>query len=229
MRAWIGTGLVGAVAAYTLGAQLLVRLGAAVRRGPYRRRVALTFDDGPHPVYTPRLLELLDVSGVCATFFLVGRHAEEHPEVVRAIAARHDLGSHTYSHPHLWRLSPQQTRREILGGHRTVEAIAGRPVRFFRPPWGAMNLAALWICQAEGIVPVLWTVRGEGAVLRPSAEEMAQAVVRRSHPGAIVNLHDRGGFPDTPERVLRALPTIIAGLRARGLELVGLAELLAGR
>jgi peptidoglycan/xylan/chitin deacetylase (PgdA/CDA1 family) len=225
---WIGIGLLSAGAAYTLGAQLLTRLGAAVRQGPPQSRVALTFDDGPHPLYTPHLLELLEAHQVRATFFLIGRHAEAHPQIVRTIAVRHDLGSHTYSHPHLWRLSPWQTHREILEGHRTVEAIAGRPVRFFRPPWGAMSLPALWTCRTAGIVPVLWTVRGEGAVWRPSAEEMAQEVVRRSHPGAIVNLHDRGGFPDTPERVLRALPAMIRGLRARGLEPVGLEELLGG-
>lgn len=227
MSTWLV--LSGAGAAYTVGAQLLARLGFAVRRGPATYRVALTFDDGPHPVYTPRLLELLAAHRVRATFFLIGRHAEQHPEVVREIVRTgHDLGSHTYHHRHLWGLDPIRTRAEILRGHRAVEAVAAHPVRFFRPPWGAMNLAALAICRAAGIVPVLWSVRAEGYFARPPAAAMAREVVRRSHPGAIVNLHDRGGFPDTPERVLQALPAMIAGLRARGLEPVPLRELLGG-
>jgi len=213
--------------AYTLGAQALTRLRGVVRTGPPVPQVALTFDDGPHPVYTSRVLEILAEHGAGATFFLIGRHAEEHPELVRRILSEgHALGSHTYGHRHFWHLGPRATREEILRGHRVVEAISGGPVRFFRPPWGAVNLAALAVCRKEGLVPVLWSVRGEGYRWRPSWEEMARVVVRTAHPGAIVNLHDRGGFPDTPERVLRALPRILAGLRARGLLPVTLADLL---
>ncbi len=226
MSLWIA-GILGLGFTYTVGAQVLTRFGGAVRRGPPVPHVALTFDDGPHPVYTPRILEVLAEHGVQAAFFLVGRHAERHPELVRRIAAEgHTLGSHTYGHRHLWRLSPWGTREEILRGHRAVEAASGRPVRFFRPPWGTVNLASLVVCRMEGLCPVLWSVRGEGYRWKPSWEEMARAVVRSAHPGAIIGLHDRGGFPDTPERVLRALPRILAGLRARGLSPVALEALL---
>ncbi len=222
---WI-PGLLGLGAAYTLGAQVLARL-KAVHKGPPVPSVALTFDDGPHPFYTPRILEVLARHGAEATFFLIGRHAEQHPEVVRGIvSAGHDLGSHTYTHPHLWRLGPRRTREEILRGHRVVEEVAGRAVRFFRPPWGTFNLAALLVCAQAGLVPVLWTMRGEGYRWRPPWEEMVRVVVQGAHPGAIINLHDRGGFPDTPERVLKALPGILAGLRARGLQPVRLGALL---
>ncbi|MCS7173513.1 MAG: polysaccharide deacetylase family protein [Armatimonadetes bacterium] len=226
MNPWIPA-LLGFGLAYTAGAHVLSRLWGGIRKGPPIPQVALTFDDGPHPVYTPRILEVLAEHGAGATFFLIGRHAEENPELVRRIVAEgHTLGSHTYAHRHLWHLDPWATREEILRGHRAVEAISGESLRFFRPPWGAMNLAALAVCSWEGLVPVLWSVRAEGYRWRPSWEEMAQVVVQRAHPGAIVNLHDRGGFPDTPERVLRALPRILAGLRARGLRPVTLAALL---
>ncbi|MDR5683475.1 MAG: polysaccharide deacetylase family protein [Armatimonadota bacterium] len=225
---WIAGGAGVCALAYTVGAQAAARAGGAVRRGPAVMRVALTFDDGPHPECTPRFLQTLARYGVRATFFLIGQHAEEAPDVARAIGqAGHDVGSHTYRHRHLWRLGPRATREEIARGRRAVERTAGVDPRYFRPPWGTFNAAALRACRAEGLIPVLWTVRGEGYRWRPAASEMAREVVRRCHPGAIVNLHDRGGFPDTPERVLGALPEIIAGLRARGLEPVTLSDLLA--
>ncbi len=227
MRAWpwlvVGTsGL-----AYTLGAQAAARAGLAVRRGPQRPQVALTFDDGPHPVYTLRVVEVLNRYGARATFFFVGRHALQLPHVAREVAAAgHSLGSHTFSHPHLWTLGPRATWREVADGVRAVEDAAGRRAQYFRPPWGAFNLPALGACRALGLVPVLWTVRGEGYLWRPTPRRMVREVVGKAHPGAVVDLHDRGGFPDTPERVLQALPGILEGLRLRGLEPVSLEELL---
>lgn len=224
---WIVGAAVASAVAYTAGAQVAARLGAAVRRGPHAMRVALTFDDGPHPAFTPRILDILASHGVCASFFLIGRHAEEEAAVARAVAdAGHDVGSHTYSHRHLWSLGPAATREEILRGRDAVARVTGANTRYFRPPWGMVNAAALRVCRAEDLMPVLWTVRAEGYLWRPSVEQMVREVVGRSHPGAIVDLHDRGGFRDTPQRVLAALPGILSGLRARGLEPVTLSELL---
>lgn len=223
---WLAAGSAAGLG-YTLGAQMLARAGLAVRRGPGRAQVALTFDDGPHPVYTLRVLEVLNHYGVRATFFFVGRHARGLPRVTKEVAAAgHSLGSHTYSHPHLWTVGPFTTWKEVADGVRAVEDAAGRSARYFRPPWGAFNLSSLQACGALGLVPVLWTVRSEGYFWRPSAPRMSQEVVRKAGPGAVVNLHDRGGFPDTPERVLEALPGIVEGLRARGLQPVSLDELL---
>jgi peptidoglycan/xylan/chitin deacetylase (PgdA/CDA1 family) len=223
---WLSLSCAGGLA-YTAGAQLLARAGLAVRRGPPRPQVALTFDDGPHPEYTLRVLELLAHYGVRATFFFVGRHAAELPHVARAVAsAGHGVGSHTFSHPHLWTRTPGATWREVREGVRAVEDATGVRARYFRPPWGAFNLASLWAARRLGLVPVLWTVRAEGYRWRPTAPRMVREVVRRACPGAVVNLHDRGGFPDTPVRVLAALPGIIQGLRSRGLEPVSLDELL---
>jgi peptidoglycan/xylan/chitin deacetylase (PgdA/CDA1 family) len=228
---WWVLGVCGAAAgAYTVAAQALARAGGAVRRGVAAPRVALTFDDGPHPDYTLRVLEVLARYGVRATFFFVGRHAREHPAVARAVAASgHEVGSHTLRHRHLWTLDPRSTWDEVAGGHQAVEDAAGVRSAYFRPPWGAFNLASLWACRRLGLLPVLWTVRAEGWRWRPDPPRMVDEVVRRSHPGAIVNLHDRGGFPDTPERVLAALPGIVEGLRSRGLEPAALQEVLGPR
>ncbi len=228
---WWAVGACGALAAaYTVGAQALARLGVAVRCGARWPRVALTFDDGPHPDYTLRIVEVLARHGVRATFFFIGRHALQHPTVARTVAAcGHEIGSHTLRHRHLWTLDPRSTWEEIAGGQRAVEDAAGVRSAYFRPPWGAFNLASLWACRRLGILPVLWTVRAEGWRWRPAPPRMVHEVVRRSHPGAVVNLHDRGGFPDTPERVLAALPGIVEGLRSRGLEPAPLQEVLGPR
>jgi peptidoglycan/xylan/chitin deacetylase (PgdA/CDA1 family) len=224
---WIAGAAVASAVVYTAGAQVAARLGAVVRCGPHTMRVALTFDDGPHPAFTPRLLDILASHGVRASFFLIGRHAEEEAAITRAVAeSGHDVGSHTYSHRHLWTLGPAATRDEILRGRDAVARVTGANARYFRPPWGMLNAAVLRVCRAEGLTPVLWTVRAEGYRWRPSVERMVQEVVGRSHPGAIVGLHDRGGFRDTPRRVLEALPGILSGLRARCLEPVTLSELL---
>jgi len=227
VRTWAWAALAAAGLGYTAGAQLASRAGFVVRRGPPRPQVALTFDDGPHPEYTPRVLEVLECYGVRAGFFFVGRHALELPEVVRQVArAGHSLGSHTLHHRHLWTLGPRATWREVTGGVQAVESVAGVRPRYFRPPWGTFNLASLVACRQLQLVPVLWTVRAEGYRWKPDVGRMVQEVVGRAHPGAVVNLHDRGGFPDTPARVLAALPRIVEGLRSRGLEPVGLDELL---
>jgi len=127
--------------AYTWGSHLLTV--ASVWRGSRdRRAAALTFDDGPDPDCTPRVLDILEREGVRGAFFLIGRRAAKAPSVARRIAAAgHDLGNHTWSHPSLWRCGPTETAREIGDGHAAITQAAGASPRFFRPPWGKTNLA----------------------------------------------------------------------------------------
>jgi peptidoglycan/xylan/chitin deacetylase (PgdA/CDA1 family) len=227
-RGWLAAAAVIGGAGYTVGAQIAATwLGAAVTSAGAERRVSLTFDDGPDPDYTPRILDALARRDVRATFFLVGGRARALAGVARSIAdAGHDVANHTESHVNLWLTPPRRTREEIVRAQRSIaEATGDRPV-FFRPPWGKMNAAALRVCDEERLTPVLWNIRGEGFLWRPSAERMAREVVSRGEPGAIICLHDRGGFPDTPARVLQALPAIIDGLRDRGLDPVPLRDLL---
>jgi peptidoglycan-N-acetylglucosamine deacetylase len=224
-------GLLAAPVTYTLGAQFVggTLERGVIKRGPHRPQVALTFDDGPDPHHTPRILEALDRAGVRATFFLVGRRVEEAPEIVRAIAASgHDLGNHTYSHRHFWTLPPRASRDEVDRGAAAIADAAGQAPRYFRPPWGTFNWAAYARAGQIGETRVLWSVRPEGVLAPAPADRMTAVVVRRAHPGAIVDLHDRGGHPSTPRETCAALPGMIAGLRDRGFEVVPLRELLAG-
>jgi peptidoglycan-N-acetylglucosamine deacetylase len=190
------------------------------------RRIALTFDDGPDPRWTPRVLSLLGALDVRATFFLVGERAAREPETVKTVAAAgHEVGSHGWSHRSLWLCGPRRTADEIDRAQATLTALAGTPPRVFRPPWGMVNAALFPLLRARGLRPVFWSIQPEG--LRPApAEAQAAYVLRRAHPGAIVDLHDAEGTPDAPARLVAALPAMIGGLRAAGYELTTVTELL---
>jgi peptidoglycan-N-acetylglucosamine deacetylase len=223
---WLVAGAApGLWGAYTWGSHLLT-LGS-IWRGPRERRaVSLTFDDGPDPEWTPRVLDVLAREGVRATFFLIGQRARRAPEQARRIAdSGHDLGNHTWSHPSLWRCGPAQTEREIADGHVAIADAAGAPPRFFRPPWGKTNLAMFGVARELGTPCVFWTVQPES--WRPVVPaEQARRGLARARAGAIYDLHDADGVPGAGRRLVEYLPTLIAGLRAQGYALVPLRELL---
>jgi peptidoglycan/xylan/chitin deacetylase (PgdA/CDA1 family) len=191
-----------------------------------RPAVTLTFDDGPDPECTPRVLDILEREGVRGAFFLIGRRAAHAPGLARRIAqAGHDLGNHTWSHASLWRCGPAETERQIADGHAAIAQAAGTPPRFFRPPWGKTNLAMFGALRRLGTPCVFWTMQPEGR--RPvEPGEQARRAVARVRPGAIYDLHDADGVPGAGARLVEHLPALIAGLRGRGYALVPLRELL---
>jgi len=223
---WLMAGAApGLWGAYTWGSHLLT-LGS-IWRGPREcRAVSLTFDDGPDPEWTPRVLDVLAREGVRAAFFLIGQRARQAPEQARRIAeSGHDLGNHTWSHPSLWRCGPAHTEREIADGHTAIADAAGAPPRFFRPPWGKTNLAMFGVARELGTPCVFWTVQPESR--RPVVPaEQARRGLARARAGAIYDLHDADGVPGAGHRLVEYLPALIAGLRAQGYALVPLRELL---
>jgi peptidoglycan/xylan/chitin deacetylase (PgdA/CDA1 family) len=204
-------------------------LKETVRRGPTGdHAVALTFDDGPDPHFTPRVLAILAQFGVRATFFVVGMRAEQHPEIIRVIAeAGHEVGNHTYAHRPLWLLSPRQTRAEIDRCTHVLTTILGKPPRYFRPPWGQSNVTAMRHSARVRQQRVLWSLRGEGWLPLARPEGIVRNVARRLHPGAIIDLHDGGGFAGTPARLVAALPGLLRLIQERGYDCLTLSELLA--
>jgi peptidoglycan/xylan/chitin deacetylase (PgdA/CDA1 family) len=160
--------------------------------------LALTFDDGPNPAWTPQLLETLAAHGVCATFFLVGRFAQAEPTLVRQLAAAgHLVGNHSWSHPNLARTAANQVREELRGTSETLEQICGNRVRFFRPPFGARRPVVLHIARELGLTPVTWNAMTSDWS-EPSADRIASSLIakiekntRRGFATNIV-LHDGG-------------------------------------
>jgi peptidoglycan/xylan/chitin deacetylase (PgdA/CDA1 family) len=148
---------------------------------------ALTFDDGPSPVYTPRLLEVLQRHRVKATFFMVGRAAEAYPEIVKAVAdAGHAIGNHSYSHcdflevPHRRRTAEIRACARSLGPYET---------KIFRPPYGRENLASHLAARSLGYKVVKWTI-STGDWKPATSAEISDLVRRQLEPGAIILLHD---------------------------------------
>ena len=191
------------------------------------RRVALTFDDGPDAAWTPRVLEILGAYRVSATFFLVGERAAREPAIVRAIAGDgHEIGSHGWSHTSLWLCGPRRTESEIARTKNLLGDLVGAPPSLFRPPWGMVNVAMFGALRRHGQRCVFWSIQPEG--LRPAAAQTQVAhVLRRAHPGAIVDLHDAEGTPGAPARLCAALPAMIDGLSAAGYDFATVGELLA--
>jgi len=193
-----GIGLAAGGCAYSAmwpGSQLFGRTLTAPRKPG---ELALTFDDGPNPAWTPRLLDLLAEHEVRATFFLVGRFAEAEPELVRRIAAAgHVIGNHSFSHPNLALTAAGRVEQELARTSEALEQIAGAPVCFFRPPFGARRPFVLRTARRLGMVPVLWNAMTNDWE-EPSAEAIAERLARvidgleRRGRAANIVLHDGG-------------------------------------
>ncbi len=158
--------------------------------------IALTFDDGPNPEWTPRLLDILARHDLKATFFMLGKFAEAQPELVRRVAVEgHLVGDHSWSHPKLSRCPAKRIEEELKRTKDTLEQIVGSPVRFFRPPFGARRPTVFRIARELGLELVLWNAMTNDWS-EPSAERIAatlskrvNVLTRRGHAVNIV-LHD---------------------------------------
>jgi peptidoglycan/xylan/chitin deacetylase (PgdA/CDA1 family) len=200
-----------------VGANLL-RLPAAAGA-----EIALTFDDGPDPEVTPRVLDLLDGAGMRASFFVIGRRARAHPGLTAEIARRgHRVENHTDTHPHLFACYPAGAlRREIERAQGTIAAATGRRPRLFRAPAGLRNPFLDWVLHGADLRLVSWTRRGFDTVDRNPAA-IARRLLAGLAPGDILLLHDgrAAGGPAGNPVVLEVLPRLLEALVRRGVRSV---------
>ena len=192
--------------------------------------VALTFDDGPDPEWTPKILDVLKAAKIKAAFFLVGVNAERYPNLVRRIVDEgHEIGNHTYYHPNLALCWPEHIRLELNATQLLIQTLTGRATTLFRPPYAAdtqparlAELTPLQIAQDQNYLVVLENIDPQDWA-RPGADVILQRVKQQRHDGNIILLHDAGG---DRSQTLEALPRIIEYLQARNDTIVPLSKLL---
>lgn len=189
--------------------------------------VALTFDDGPDPVSTPVILDTLDAFGWRATFFCLGEQARRAPHLIRELVDRgHEIGVHGESHrSHLVRPSPA-VRRDVRAARAVLEELSGRPVEWFRPPYGGVSAASIVAARRTGLRMVLWTTWGLDWKAGATGATVAGNVRRTFVPGATVLLHDSDvtSTPDSWKATVDALPLLAGEWHQRGYEVGPLGE-----
>jgi peptidoglycan/xylan/chitin deacetylase (PgdA/CDA1 family) len=196
-----------------------VFLSVLAHGDPKLKEVALTFDDGPHPLWTPKLLDLLKSLNVHATFFLVGKMVDKYPSLaMREVAEGHEIANHTYNHPNLTKLTPVQVQDELRRGADAIRRAVGYTPVFFRPPGGQYNAATLETARAMRLTPVLWTANPKD-FLHPTPDLVEQRLLSAPASGGILLCHD--GIEET----MRVLPDVVSRLRAKGYTFVTVSEL----
>lgn len=193
-------------------------LPAVLAPSPEAGRVCLSFDDGPDPHWTPRILDLLAQANAVATFFVVGRRATEQAALVRRIAAHgHALENHTWSHRHPWSMRASTARKEVRDGAAAIADLVGCPPRCFRPPHGRLRRCMVEEAESGGQRLVLWN----RSAVDWGPLGGARAIARRlaaTQSGDIVLMHDSGNGINCPQELVQALPEFLANLRLRNLK-----------
>ncbi len=190
------------------------------------QEISMTFDDGPHPELTPRLLDMLQDWGLKASFFLIGRNARAFPKIVqRIIAEGHEVGNHSWTHPVLAKLGDVKVRTELKSTHEAIVQACGVAPRIFRPPYGAITAKQKqWIAAEFGYSTILWSVDTNDWKDR-NAQIVSGRILNEARPGSIILAHDI--HPTSVE----AMPLALPALRDKGMKfqtVSGLISLEAG-
>lgn len=189
------------------------RAGLLYRGNSKNKEVALTFDDAPHPLFFPLVLDALKRENAHATFFVIGRNAQAYPYFIKDAAAQgHELANHTFHHVRLPKLTDAQITAELKSTNDLLTALTGEPVRYFRPPGGEYSHRVLKIAESLGLTTVFWT-DDPGDFQNPGVETVEARYARHLRPGGIILLHDNA--PDG----LMALPDLLKVARERGFAL----------
>ena len=190
------------------------------------RLVALTFDDGPVPEAVSKLLPMLHKHGAKATFFVTGAEIERHPEAAAAlVAAGHELGNHSYSHPRMVFISQARVASEVERTDALIRAAGQRGDIHFRPPYGIKAVSLPYFLNKTGRRTVMWSLEPDsGSRIASSSETITKYIIDNSKPGEIILLHVMYA---SRRASLEAVPGILEGLQLQGFQFVTVSELLA--
>ena len=192
------------------------------------RQLALTYDDGPNDPHTLRLLEVLAKHGSHATFFLIGRYAQQRPDIVREIVnAGHVVGNHTFTHPLLIFKSPAEIRRELTDCRNAIQDAVGDHSNLFRPPFGGRRPRVLRIARELGLEPIMWNVTGYDWNAPPAAV-IERKVSRCVRGGDVILLHDGGHKQLGADRsqTVQATDHLITRYKSDGFEFLSIPQMM---
>lgn len=202
-----------------------VRLAPTIRGVPLTSKVvALTFDDGPSPVFTPKVLDLLRQSGAHATFFVLGQEALRYPDLLKQeVRDGNEIGLHGMRHLVLYGRQTDEVEAEVREAEDTVTGILGKKPVLYRLPQGKGDTVAREVLGRRGYLIIQWSVDPRD-YLRPSPEAMVASVMRQVKPGTIIIFHDGGG---PRSRTVEAVAQILPRLKADGYTVTTVGDLLA--
>jgi len=190
--------------------------------------VALSFDDGPHPEFTPAVIDILERHKIPATFFLVGRHVRQHPQLVGRLACGpYEIANHTYSHRILPMLSDHAVLDEIRHADEIIREATTRPLRWLRPPMGLFSRRVMDLIEGSGYMTVIGDVYPRDPNL-PGRERIHRRVMQRVRPGSIIILHDGGNTRRVDRsQTVWAVERIVQNLLSQHYRFVTISELEA--
>jgi len=209
---------------------VIVRKGTIYHIDESKKVVALTFDDGPSPIWTPKILDELKKADVKATFFMLGEHVGRYPEMARRVAEEgHEIGNHTYSHHVLIYYKMDELEKEIRDAEKAIKNITGQTVRYFRPPKAWLTAEEKRKIEQMGYKIVLWNLNSKDWVTFDD-KYIIKYILQHIRPGDIILFHDSGGVFTTEggdrHETVRTIPKLVEKLKERGYQFVTITELL---
>jgi peptidoglycan/xylan/chitin deacetylase (PgdA/CDA1 family) len=232
MREKLLWGIVIFLAIYMFIPWLITRIwGIGVfKRGKVRREIAFTFDDGPDPIYTPQLLDMLKKHNVKATFFVLGSKAEQYPQIIKRIHEEgHLIGIHNYVHASNWLMTPWAVKnKQIKRSADIVETITGTRPNYYRPPWGILNLWGFFLKFEYHLV--FWSVMAYDWRSQVDKNKMKNNLLHSITDGSVILLHDSGdtfgAVRDAPHYMLQALDDVLEEVKLRNFQCVRIDEMI---
>jgi len=209
---------------------VIVRKGTIYQVEVPEKVVALTFDDGPSPEWTPKILDELKKAGVKATFFMIGKYVEKYPQIARRVAEEgHDIGNHSYDHKVLIYYRMKTLEREINEAEKVIKDVTGVETHYFRPPKAWLTYKEKEKIKEMGYEVVLWTLNSKDWVTFDD-KYIVKFLVHNVKPGDIILFHDGGGVFSTEggnrRETVKTIPQLVEKLRAKGYRFVTITELL---
>jgi peptidoglycan/xylan/chitin deacetylase (PgdA/CDA1 family) len=199
--------------------------GRGISKRTYSDAVAITFDDGPNPIYTPQLLELLKKYGVKATFFVVGSKAKAYPDIIKRMSLEgHTIGIHHFDHVSSWLLLPFRLKKQLQLTEQTIQECTNQKVMFYRPPWGHFNIFSLLLSKPYKVI--MWSHIFGDWKIEKSKNGLLKQLHASTEPGSIFLLHDCGETPgadrEAPGYMLQNLEIYLRESEKKGTKFVPL-------